>query len=127
MLWELPILTTVCIVVTSLWWFCNRQTASPRTLCALAVAAALAVAVDSRRTALQLCGFAYDAALNATPTQQFEMVLTIGAVIWSVAQLSAALGTPQCCSIFFSSQSFDATKDHFSLKLLLAASVLLSC
>lgn len=82
MLWELPNLTTVCLVVSGVWWFFNRQTASPRSFHAHLAAAALALLIDARRPALRLCASACYAVVNATPAQQFNMVLTLGAVVW---------------------------------------------
>ncbi|XP_044719970.1 fibronectin type III domain-containing protein [Hirsutella rhossiliensis] len=82
MLWELPNLTTVCLVVSGVWWFFSRQAASPRSFHAHLGIAALALIIDARRPALRLCESACYAVVNATPLQQFRMVLTLGAVVW---------------------------------------------
>lgn len=82
MLWELPNLTTVCLVVFGVWWLVNRQTASPRSFHAHLGVAALALLVDARRPALRLFESACHAVVDATPLQQFRMVLTLGAVVW---------------------------------------------
>ncbi|KJZ71540.1 hypothetical protein HIM_09078 [Hirsutella minnesotensis 3608] len=82
MSWELPTLTTVCLIVSSLWWLLNRNSDSPRPVRAHLGLAGLAFLVDCRRPTLRLCESACHAVINATPSQQFRMVLTLGAVVW---------------------------------------------
>ncbi|RCI12982.1 hypothetical protein L249_0265, partial [Ophiocordyceps polyrhachis-furcata BCC 54312] len=82
MLWALPILTTACLAVCSLYWFFSRRSASPRSVHAHVGVIGLALLIDCRRPALRLCETAVYASFDATPLQQLRMALTLGAVVW---------------------------------------------